>query len=96
MFDLENSTIEQGAPVEEADDVYAAETLEVERSAPELGEPEPVEPADEAELPPEFEPDEDDGEGNRPRRRWQRSARLIVPIGVGLYILISALVNRGG
>jgi tryptophan-rich sensory protein len=44
-------------------------------------------------MPTELEAD--DEEATRPAKPvWQRFARLIVPIGVVLYILISSLANR--
>jgi hypothetical protein len=93
LFDLESSTLEQPAQSEpEPEDAYAARTVDVAEADPEVEEPEAFEP-DEPELPPEFETDED--EGPVPKPVWQRFARLIVPIGVVLYILISALANRG-
>ena len=42
-------------------------------------------------LPPEFEADE---EPEEPKPIWQRLASFIVPIGIVLYILVSALVDR--
>jgi hypothetical protein len=91
LFDLEGSTLEQPTPVE-PEDAYAARTVEVADAEAELEEPEAIGP-DDAELPPEFETGDEDEPAPRPT--WQRFARLIVPIGVVLYILISALANRG-
>ncbi len=88
LFELEGSTIEV-AEASEAD-AFEAHTVEVEQFEPETFDETEVEPA---ELPPEFEPVEGEIEPARPV--WQRLASLIVPIGVVLYILISALVDRG-
>ena len=92
LFDLEASKIDPDAPVVD-DDVYAAQTVEVEAFEPEVFE------ADEGvDVAPEIEaaPGDADEEYGPPKPVWQRFARLIVPIGVVLYILISALANRGG
>ena len=94
LFELEGSTIEADTPVRPAapaEDEFAAETVDVEQFEPELPEPEE---ADEGELPPEFEPADEDEEGRR-KSRWQVLARMIVPIGVVIYILITALADRG-
>jgi predicted ATP-dependent serine protease len=88
LFDLEQETIDADAPDVEAD-VYEARTVDAEQPDPEvfdLG-------GDEVEMPTELEAD--DEEATRPAKPvWQRFARLIVPIGVVLYILISSLANR--
>jgi len=88
LFELEGSTIES-EPHESA--------------PPELYDPDIVEP-DYAEQPevydvgepiaPPYEPTKDEVEVDAPKPLWQRLASLIVPIGVVLYILISALANR--
>jgi hypothetical protein len=89
LFELEGSTIEVEEPAE-VDDALEARTVEVEEVEPEVFDAD----LEDVELPPEFEPDEED---EAPRKRgWRRLARLIVPIGVAIYILISALANRGG
>jgi len=90
LFELEGSTIE-AEPAMERDDV-------------EVYEPDVVEPAyvEEPEIYDVGEASEpyvevgDDGEVERPKPLWQRLASLIVPIGVVLYIIISALANRDG
>jgi predicted nucleic acid-binding Zn-ribbon protein len=87
LFELEGSTIEADAPAVE-EDIYEARTVEVEELDPEdfdVG-------GDEVETP--TEPDADDEEVVPAKPAWQRFARLIVPIGVVLYILISSLANR--
>ena len=97
LFELEGSTIEADAPPPRPpapaamDDEFAAETVAVEQFEPEI--PEPVE-SGEGELPPEFGPADEDEE--RPgKSRWRVLARMIVPIGVAVYILITALADRG-
>jgi hypothetical protein len=88
LFEIEGSTIETEPPTV-AEDRFPAETVEVEEPEPETFEPEAM---PDSELPPEFEGDEDE---ERPERsRWQVLARLIVPLGVVIYILITALVDR--
>ena len=94
LFELEGSTIESEAPVAD-DDLYAARTVEVEELDPELFEVDAdQDPALEFE---EFEETEapapaDDYE--RPKPVWQRLASLLVPVGVVLYFVISALADR--
>jgi hypothetical protein len=71
---------------------YAARSVEVEQLEPEV-----YEDIDAVELPPELDAEASEGEEYEPPKPpWRRLARLIVPIGVVLYILISALANRGG
>ena len=91
LFELEGSTIEAEAaenrvPVEVYDpDLTASEFPEPEYAEPEMydvGEPLEVE---------ELEVDE---EPEQPKPLWQRLASFIVPIGVVLYIVISALANN--
>jgi hypothetical protein len=95
LFELEGSTIETDEPARHdapvAEDEFPAQTVEVEEVEPEVFDP--VDVPDEAELPPEFEPAEDEPGSERPR--WRQLARFIVPIGIAAYILISSLVNRG-
>jgi len=86
LFELEGSTIETDAPAAD-EDIYAARTVEVEQLEPEVFE------VGEAELPPEFEAEVED-EAEPPKPMWQRLGSLIVPIGVVLYILISALADN--
>jgi predicted nucleic acid-binding Zn-ribbon protein len=92
LFELEGSTIEveeePATAIGEEDDLYAAPSVEVEEIEPEVSEAE----IDDVELPREFEADDEDAEPPKPT--WQRLGSLIVPIGVVLYILISALVDR--
>jgi len=93
LFDLEASTVEsqpQTAPAREEPDVYRPEMADVEPFAPE---PVTVD-APEVELPPEFDADETADEATGRKPGWQRFARLIVPIGVAIYVLVSALADR--
>ncbi len=93
LFDLERSTIPSEAPLSYDDaDEFAAQTVDVEVAAPEV-----YDAAGEMEVPDEVEPIEDEYEEDEPtapKPVWQRLASLIVPIGVVLYIIISALVNN--
>ena len=95
LFELEGSTIDTDAPAGSdpavAEDEFPAQTVDVEELEPDVFDPDDV-PV-EAELPPEFEPDEDEPEMER--SPWRRLVRLIVPIGIVAYILISALADRG-
>ena len=93
LFDLERSTIPSEEPVSYDDaDEYAAQTVDVE-----LEEPEVYDAASEVAMP-ERAPIEDvyADEEEPPKPVWQRLASLLVPIGVVLYIIISAIVNNGG
>jgi hypothetical protein len=90
LFDLEASKIEVDAPVAD-DDAYAARTVEIERIEPEV-----YDVGVEEEVPVEIELPDEEVEADVPKPLWQRLASLIVPIGVVLYILISALANRDG
>jgi hypothetical protein len=88
LFDLEASKVETNVRVAE-EDPFAAQTVEVQELEPEV-----FDDAAPVELPPELEPVDDEVEPPKPA--WQRFARLIVPIGIVLYILISSIANRGG
>ena len=88
LFELEGSTIEVDEPVPD-DDPFPAETVEVEQLEPEVFEPDVP---DENALPPEFEPDDEELEPEKQRRRVL--ARLLVPIGIVVYIVIRALVDN--
>lgn len=92
LFELEGSTLEP-EPVEQraSVEVYEPEPDAVE---PEYLEPEVYEVGEPLDV--EVEPVEVDEEPERPKPLWQRLTSLIIPIGVVLYILISALVNRDG
>jgi hypothetical protein len=94
LFELEGSTLETAEMPERAVDPYAAQTVEVEQLEPEVFEVDSGDTADlPASLPPEFEAPPVD-ESEEPKPVWQRLASFIVPIGVVLYILISALADR--
>jgi hypothetical protein len=89
LFDLESSTIEVEEPTADPD-TFEAQTAEVEELEPEVFDTD----LEDVELPPEFEADEDE---DAPRKSgWGRFARLVVPVGVVLYVLISAFADRGG
>ena len=97
LFELEGSTLETDtdAPARSATQVadvdeFPAQTVEVEELEPEVFDPDGV--PDEVDLPPELEGDEEPG-AERPR--WRALVRLIVPIGVVVYILVSTLADRG-
>ncbi len=89
LFELEGSTIEVEEPPTDVGDAFEfeARTVEVEEVQPEVFDAD----LDDVELPPEFEASEDDHVPRKPG--WQRFARLVLPIGIALYILISALVR---
>jgi hypothetical protein len=93
LFELEGSTLEPAEMPEPPDDPYAAQTVEVEQLEPEVFEVERAGDVEDVPLPPEFETAGDD-EIEEPKPVWQRLASFIVPIGVVLYIIVSALVER--
>jgi hypothetical protein len=68
-------------------DAFEARTVEIEEPEPEVVDTDP----EDVELPPEFEPEDDEDAPRKPP--WQRFARLIVPIGITLYILVNALAR---
>ena len=85
LFELEGSTLESEPQVSAPPpELYEPDVIEVDYAEPEVYDapapPGPYEMVDE-----EAEP---------PKPLWQRLASMIVPIGVVLYILISALANR--
>lgn len=86
LFELEGSTIESEPQVSAPPpELYEPDVIEVDYAEPEVYEvPEPAAPYEEV----------PDDEVEPPKPLWQRLASLIVPIGVVLYILISALANR--
>jgi hypothetical protein len=91
LFELEGNSIESDAPTEiESGELYEPEPLEVEDVEPEAYD---MGQADEPDEDATIEA-RDEVESAKPP--WRRLARLIVPIGVVLYLLISSLANRGG
>jgi hypothetical protein len=89
LFELEGSTIESEAQEQAPPELYDPEPIEPEYAEPEIfdvGDPVDVEEADEDVVVSE-EPEE-------PKPLWQRLSRLIIPIGVVLYIVVSQLVNN--
>jgi hypothetical protein len=93
LFELEGSTleaeqVESRAPAEVWEpETFEPDTFETERVEPEVydvGEPVEVE-----EIDVEQEPE-------APKPLWQRLASLLVPIGIVLYIIVSAIVNNDG
>ena len=91
LFELEGSTIESEAHEQAPPELYDPEVVETEYAEPEIfdvGTPVDVQEVDEDEV--EYE------EPEAPKPLWQRLSRLIIPIGVVLYIVVSALVNNDG
>lgn len=89
LFDLEASKIGVEAPIAD-DDAYQARTVEVEQLEPEVFDVGGVED----ETPMDLDLPDEEVEAEPPKPLWRRLASLIIPIGVVLYILISALANR--
>ena len=86
LFELEGATIESEPQVSAPPELYEPDAIEPEYAEPEVydvGEQEPDEPYGAP-----------DDEAGPPKPLWRRLASLIVPIGIVLYILISALANR--
>jgi hypothetical protein len=92
LFELEGSTIEPDAPAA-AEDEFPAEALEVDDLEPEAFD-EPGLPEGNG-MPPEFELDDEDEEPPGTKSRRRRLVRLILPIGIAAYVLITALADRG-
>jgi hypothetical protein len=91
LFELEGSTIDSEPREQAPPELYDPEVVETEYAEPEIfevGEPMDVEKVD--------EPEYGDEELEEPKPLWQRLTRLIIPIGVVLYIVVSALVNNDG
>ena len=88
LFELEGSTIESEPHESAAPELYDPDLVE-----PDYAEQPEAYDAGEPILQPPFEESADDGAA-APKPLWQRLASLIVPIGVVLYILVSALANR--
>ena len=91
LFELEGSTIESDTQEQAPPELYDPEVVETEYAEPEIfdvGAPVDAEEVDESEV--EYEEPEES------RPLWQRLSRLIIPIGVVLYIVVSALVNNDG
>ena len=86
LFELEGSTIESEPPESAPPALYEPDVVE-----PDYAEQPDVYDVGEASEPYEGESGDD---AAPPKPLWQRLASLIVPIGVVLYILISALANR--
>jgi hypothetical protein len=94
LSDLEQSTVEAEVPDAVEDDPYAAQSVDVDEVEPEAFEVVPPPAPSATDVQPEYDYG-DEAEGPEvPKPTWQRFARLIVPIGVVLYILISSLANR--
>jgi hypothetical protein len=96
LFELEGSTLE----AEQEDTRAPAEVWETETLEPETFEPEQVEPeVYDAGEPIDVDVDtganaELEDEPARPKPLWQRLSSLIIPIGIVLYIIVSAIVNN--
>jgi hypothetical protein len=91
LFELEGSTleaeqVESRAPAEVWEpETFEPDTFETERVEPEVydvGEPVEVEEIDVEEEP------------EAPKPLWQRLTSLIIPVGIVLYIIVSAIVNN--
>jgi hypothetical protein len=93
LFDLEASAVEsqpESSPAREEPDVYRPEVVDVESFAPE---PVTVD-APEVAFPPALEVEETADESTERKPGWQRFVRLVVPIGVAIYVLVSVLADR--
>jgi hypothetical protein len=86
LFELEGATIESEQQESAPPEMYE----------PDMVEPEYVEPeVYDVGRPVDLDVDVEDEEDSTPKPLWQRLASFIVPIGIVLYILVSALANRG-
>jgi hypothetical protein len=89
LFELEGATIETETREKPPPELYDPVPVPAEFEEPEVfevGEPLEVEEVDVTEG---EEPEE-----AKPKPLWQRLTSLIIPIGIVLYIVISALVNN--
>jgi hypothetical protein len=88
LFELEGSTIDaetvEARPQAEIYEPDAPEPVYVEPEVYDVGEPVDVEVDDVTPI---------DEEVEEPKPLWQRLASFVVPIGIVLYIIVSALVN---
>jgi hypothetical protein len=97
LFELEGSTLEaEQADTRAPAEVWETETFELETFEPEgavepevydAGEPIDVEVDDHVEI---------EDEQAAPKPLWQRLTSLIIPVGIVLYIVVSAIVNNDG
>jgi predicted ATP-dependent serine protease len=91
LFELEGSTIESETQEQAPPELYIPDVVETEYLEPELfdvGEPVEVEEVEEVDV--------GEAESEAPKPLWQRLTSLIIPIGVVLYIVISAVLNNDG
>lgn len=92
LFELEGSTIETEVEDTRASaEVYELETFEPQTFEPEYVEPETFDVGEPVEVEVEDAADE---ELDAPKPLWQRLTSLIIPVGIVLYIVISAIVNN--
>jgi hypothetical protein len=91
LFELEGSTIESEPQVQAPPELYEPELTQPDYAEPEYLEPEVYDVGEPVEV---DEVDAAEEELDEPKPLWQRLTRLIIPIGVVLYIVISALVNN--
>jgi hypothetical protein len=91
LFELEGSTIESEPQVQAPPELYDPEPTQPDHAEPEYLEPEVYDVGEPVEV---DEVDVAEEELDEPKPLWQRLTRLIIPIGVVLYIVISALVNN--
>jgi hypothetical protein len=85
LFELEAATIESEPQESAPPEMYEPDVVEPDYTEPEV--------YDLGEAPETYD-NEIGEEDSRPKPLWQRLASFIVPIGVVLYILVSALANR--
>ena len=88
LFELEGSTIESESQESAPPELYVPDM-------PDKAEPDYTEPEvyDTVNAPETYDTEVGEDE-SPPKPLWQRLASFIVPIGVVLYILVSALANR--
>ena len=87
LFELEGSTIEVDQPAEVGEALEPHEPVDLEEPEPDVFDA----GLEDVPLPPEFEA-EDEAEAPR-KPGWQRFVRLVVPIAIALYLLVSALLR---
>ena len=95
LFELEGSTIESESVEARASvEVYEPDLLESDYAEPEVVEPEVYDVGQPVDVDVDDDVRVEDEGTEAPKPLWQRLASLIIPIGIVLYIIVSALVNN--
>jgi hypothetical protein len=94
LFELEGSTLETEVQETRAPaEVYDPEPMDFE---PESVEPEAYDAGAPVDAEMDVDVDFEDDEVEAPKPLWRRLSSLIIPVGIVLYIVISAIANNDG